>query len=86
MTPTVDQMRVLVEALARPELGSPRNTQPRDMARLTCRLRGWLDRHGRLTGSGKDLVSRAKVVLYSRTGPRSWTPYRGGARFWDMRP
>ena len=84
MTPTVDQMRVLIEALARPELGSPRNTAPRDLARFTCRLRGWLDRHGRLTVAGRDIASRARVALYGRTGPRGWTPYRSGPRFWDV--
>jgi len=88
MTPTIDQMRVLVEALARPELGSPRDTAPREVARLSCRLRGWVDWRGRLTAAGAEVVrSRVtqRIVFFGRTGPRSWVPNRSGPRFWDVR-
>jgi len=89
MTPTRDQMRVLADAQQSFDLGSPRDVRPLDMARWSCRQRGWIDAQGQLTPAGTQIYAMAvhgRIVFYTRIGPRTWSVRRTyGPVFWDLR-
>lgn len=90
MTPTRDQLRVLIEATpaVRVMAAQPRDPRPLDLARWSCRRRGWIDARGLLTAAGETVMATAingQPVFYSRIGPRTWAKYTSGPVFWDLR-